>query len=294
MDQPPTKVRFRFRRYRHVDSRLLKAVVTKLENPKISLFDALITGGFKFPTINESDDYSNYYVRDSERVFLGHRRNQLTRRLDEVRSQGTDKKKRQNREISNVSAAIDNHVKDTSKKHPIYGNCRSVAKDKQDKEIDNACKNSFDFFTVPINQHRLPSSRRNGDYNSSNNNINTRQNLDKTQLNELKRYFLTENNSCSTEKAVICSNSCINRNLQSSSSSFETQMQNVDFLHSFVNGFESNEVSSHNLSWSYTRKLPLKKRKIDVHENDCETDGESVDTCDEQHKNLPHASSFFI
>jgi hypothetical protein len=52
-----------------------KAVAARLENPEISLFDALKIGGFEYTSNNDSS------AMDSEKVTLGQRKNQLSRRL---------------------------------------------------------------------------------------------------------------------------------------------------------------------------------------------------------------------
>jgi hypothetical protein len=57
------------------DPRMHRAVSARLANPEISLFDALRVGGFDYPT---NDDAS---VTDLEKVTLGQRKNQLSRRL---------------------------------------------------------------------------------------------------------------------------------------------------------------------------------------------------------------------
>jgi hypothetical protein len=57
------------------DPRMHQAVVARLSNPDISLYEALRMGGFEYPT---NDDAS---IVDSQRVTLGQRKNQLSRRL---------------------------------------------------------------------------------------------------------------------------------------------------------------------------------------------------------------------
>lgn len=56
------------------DPRMHQAVAARLANPEISLFEALINGGFLF----DSDDATHV---DEENVTLGQRKNQLSRRL---------------------------------------------------------------------------------------------------------------------------------------------------------------------------------------------------------------------
>ena len=64
------------------DPRMHRAVSARLANPEISLFDALRIGGFQYPT---NDDSS---VMDAEKVTLGQRKNQLSRRLRLARKSG--------------------------------------------------------------------------------------------------------------------------------------------------------------------------------------------------------------
>jgi hypothetical protein len=67
------------------DPRMHRAVAARLANPALSLFEALRLGGFDYPT---NDDAS---VVDSEKVTLGQRKNQLSRRLRLARKQDAEK-----------------------------------------------------------------------------------------------------------------------------------------------------------------------------------------------------------
>lgn len=62
------------------DPRMNKAVAAKLENPQISLLDALLVGGFEFPELYKPG-ITVAAVIDAENVSLGQRKNQLLRRL---------------------------------------------------------------------------------------------------------------------------------------------------------------------------------------------------------------------
>ena len=57
------------------DPRMHRAVAARLEDPKMSLFDALKIGGFEY-----SDDHDSNAM-DSEHITLGQRKNQLSRRV---------------------------------------------------------------------------------------------------------------------------------------------------------------------------------------------------------------------
>jgi hypothetical protein len=57
------------------DPRMHRAVTARLENPNLTLYEALRIGGFEYP---KNDDAS---LIDSEKVTLGQRKNQLSRRL---------------------------------------------------------------------------------------------------------------------------------------------------------------------------------------------------------------------
>lgn len=61
-----------------------KAVTARLDDPNLTLYEALKIGGFDYPT---NDDAS---LIDSEKVTLGQRKNQLSRRLRLARKQDTD------------------------------------------------------------------------------------------------------------------------------------------------------------------------------------------------------------
>jgi hypothetical protein len=63
------------------DPRMHRAVSARLEDPNLTLYEALKAGGFDYPT---NDDSS---LIDSEKVTLGQRKNQLSRRLRLARKQ---------------------------------------------------------------------------------------------------------------------------------------------------------------------------------------------------------------
>lgn len=63
------------------DTRMHKAVAAKLENPSLSLIEALRIGGFDYPE-NAADDA---FTVDSDNITLGQRKNQLNRRLRTAR-----------------------------------------------------------------------------------------------------------------------------------------------------------------------------------------------------------------
>jgi hypothetical protein len=82
-----------------------KAVAARLADPNISLYEALLMGGFDYLT---NDDKS---ILDSKKVTLGQRKNQLSRRLRLARKQiagrdtsGTDKA------LSNATDTADNNI----------------------------------------------------------------------------------------------------------------------------------------------------------------------------------------
>ena len=58
-----------------------RAVSARLEDPNLTLYEALKIGGFSYPN---NDDSS---LLDSEKVTLGQRKNQLSRRLRLARKQ---------------------------------------------------------------------------------------------------------------------------------------------------------------------------------------------------------------
>lgn len=69
---------------RRGDPRMHRAVAARLNNPQISLLDALLEGGFEFPNISEDKDKPgglNGQIADSDNVQLCQRKNQLSRRL---------------------------------------------------------------------------------------------------------------------------------------------------------------------------------------------------------------------
>jgi len=66
---------------RRGDPRMHRAVAARLNNPNMSLLEALIVGGFQFPNGTEGDGKSDRNVYDADNVLLCQRKNQLSRRL---------------------------------------------------------------------------------------------------------------------------------------------------------------------------------------------------------------------
>lgn len=81
------------------DARMHKAVAARLANPDLSLFDALGIGGFDYPS---NDDSS---IMDAEKVTLGQRKNQLSRRLRLARKNCTDVKPDHKSSLPTLSGA---------------------------------------------------------------------------------------------------------------------------------------------------------------------------------------------
>lgn len=66
---------------RRGDARMHRAVAARLDDPSLSLLEALIAGGFSFPQGTERSGVSDRNVYDSDNVLLCQRKNQLSRRL---------------------------------------------------------------------------------------------------------------------------------------------------------------------------------------------------------------------
>ena len=66
---------------RRGDARMHRAVAARLEDPSLSLLEALIAGGFSFPQGTDRSGVSDRNVYDSDNVLLCQRKNQLSRRL---------------------------------------------------------------------------------------------------------------------------------------------------------------------------------------------------------------------
>ena len=81
---------------RRGDPRMHRAVAARLANPDLTLFQALIEGGFKFPslkmdaTTNNKKTFNNS-IYDSDNVLLSQRKNQLSRRLRLLLRKGKQK-----------------------------------------------------------------------------------------------------------------------------------------------------------------------------------------------------------
>jgi hypothetical protein len=63
------------------------AVEAKINNPDLSLVDALKQGGFVFPNV-EGASTPQYNIVDSDNVKITQRKNQLLRRLRSVKKKG--------------------------------------------------------------------------------------------------------------------------------------------------------------------------------------------------------------
>ena len=75
---------------RRGDPRMHKAVAFRLSNPKSSLLEALIVGGFKFPKHLFDAGLSDDKVHDTDGVQLSQRKNQLGRRLRLIRNKKSE------------------------------------------------------------------------------------------------------------------------------------------------------------------------------------------------------------
>ncbi len=82
---------------RRGDPRMNRAVKARLENPNLSLLEALILGGFQFPDGTDADGKSDRNICDADNVLLCQRKNQLSRRLRLA-------KKRTNSDPGDISA----------------------------------------------------------------------------------------------------------------------------------------------------------------------------------------------
>lgn len=72
---------------RKSDPRMDAAVEAKINDPDLSLVDALRHGGFVFPHIDDSNS-PQYAVVDSDNVKITQRKNQLLRRLRSIKKKG--------------------------------------------------------------------------------------------------------------------------------------------------------------------------------------------------------------
>lgn len=72
---------------RRADPRMNRAVRIKLRNPEITPFDALLQGGYDYPTPVKGS--SAHEIFDSDNVSLHQRKNQLCRRVRQLREKQT-------------------------------------------------------------------------------------------------------------------------------------------------------------------------------------------------------------
>lgn len=87
---------------RRGDARMHRAVGAKIADPSLSLFEALIKGGFSFPPEAERTGISDSSLVDSDNVLLSQRKNQLSRRIR------NERKKQHNHAMVNMLK--DNHI----------------------------------------------------------------------------------------------------------------------------------------------------------------------------------------
>ena len=72
---------------RNSDPRMHLAVAVKIANPNIALLDALLAGGFEFPTLGNPGS-SDQTIRDTNGTLLYQRKNQLNRRIRLIKKSG--------------------------------------------------------------------------------------------------------------------------------------------------------------------------------------------------------------
>mmetsp|Transcript_2886 Transcript_2886/g.4191 ORF Transcript_2886/g.4191 Transcript_2886/m.4191 type:complete len:498 (-) Transcript_2886:956-2449(-) len=72
---------------RRGDPRMHKAVAARLISPELTAFQALVIGGFRFPECpdEESTKFVQGSIYDTDKVLLSQRKNQLCRRLRQIR-----------------------------------------------------------------------------------------------------------------------------------------------------------------------------------------------------------------
>jgi hypothetical protein len=121
------------------DPRMHLAVAARLASPDISLFEALRLGGFHYPT---NDDAS---VVDTEKVTLGQRKNQLSRRLRLARKNPGGKECRDggSPELSCMNApGVDNHRDSVASKRNSTGSINSSLSMEAQKELQKLMQHS--------------------------------------------------------------------------------------------------------------------------------------------------------
>lgn len=80
-------------RGRRGDDRMHRAVTAKLLDPSLNLLEALTEGGFSFPLISYEMSLSSKTLVDSDNIHLQQRKNQLSRRLRNIRKQQIKREK---------------------------------------------------------------------------------------------------------------------------------------------------------------------------------------------------------
>ena len=91
--QEDRKKKFKSHPGRHGDRRMNMAIKARQQDPKISLLDALLQGGFIFPQLY-TPGVKLSQVKDTEGVTVYQRKNQLNRRLREDRNKKKEKQKK--------------------------------------------------------------------------------------------------------------------------------------------------------------------------------------------------------
>lgn len=85
------------------DPRMHKAVALRMANPRLTLLDALVQGGFVFPSVGQPGG-SDRTIRDEDGVLLYQRKNQLNRRLRLARNKQMEAPAEESTKVYNEEA----------------------------------------------------------------------------------------------------------------------------------------------------------------------------------------------
>ena len=127
------------------DPRMRNAVIARLNNPELTLHEALIAGGFNFPPHDKNDKSSKYSIQDPDGALLGQRKNQLSRRLREAKTRIELNKKQKGDPESTVSTDTAVPVKKRTTHMSTVGDDNLIAKKKDEKidQIYSAASSTF-------------------------------------------------------------------------------------------------------------------------------------------------------
>jgi len=118
------------------DARMTRAVEAKLANPKMSLLDALLVGGFDLPH-SKTKGQTDRTIKDAEGVTLHQRKNQLCRRLRDYRVDDPRMSRAVSAKVDNPKLPLEDALIAGGFVFPDLGQDRGDIGDRKARDLDN-------------------------------------------------------------------------------------------------------------------------------------------------------------